>query len=39
MELMDTRIKNEDDLKRMFDYPVIGVIPEIVIDNPKSEKD
>lgn len=33
MELMDTRIKNEDDLKKMFDYPVIGIIPEIVVDD------
>lgn len=38
MELMDTRIKNEDDLKRMFDYPVIGVIPEIVVEAAKTEK-
>lgn len=39
MEFMDTRIKNEDDLKKLFDYPVIGVIPEIVaLDDSKSEK-
>jgi capsular polysaccharide biosynthesis protein len=38
MELMDTRIKNEDDLKRMFDYPVIGVIPEIIVDEAVPEK-
>jgi capsular polysaccharide biosynthesis protein len=38
MELMDTRIKSEDDLKKMFDYPVIGVIPEIVVEVAKTEK-
>lgn len=39
MEFMDTRIKNEEDLKKMFDYPVIGIIPEIVVDEEgKAEK-
>lgn len=32
MELMDTRIKNEEDLKKLVEYPVIGIIPEIVVE-------
>lgn len=31
MEFMDTRIKSEDDLKKLVDYPVIGIIPEITV--------
>ena len=38
MELMDTRIKNEDDLKKLLDYPVLGVIPEIIVDEPEENK-
>jgi len=30
LEMFDTRVKSEDDLERMLDYPVIGVIPNIV---------
>jgi capsular polysaccharide biosynthesis protein len=32
MELTDTRIKNEEDLKKLVEYPVIGIIPEISVD-------
>lgn len=38
MELMDTRIKNEDDLKKLLDYPILGVIPEIVVDESETDK-
>lgn len=38
MELMDTRIKNEDDLKKLLDYPVIGTIPEIIIEENQADK-
>ncbi len=38
MELMDTRIKSEDDLKKLLDYPVLGVIPEIIVDEPEENK-
>lgn len=32
MEMLDTRIKNEEELAKMFDIPVIGVIPEIIVE-------
>lgn len=38
MELMDTRIKNEDDLKKLLDYPILGVIPEIVVEESETDK-
>ncbi len=37
MELMDTRIKNEEDLKKLTEYPVIGIIPEIFVDEENTE--
>jgi capsular polysaccharide biosynthesis protein len=36
MELTDTRIKNEEDLKKLVDYPVIGIIPEIFVDSDEA---
>ncbi len=38
MELMDTRIKNEDDLKKLLEYPVIGIIPEITVEETSAEQ-
>jgi capsular polysaccharide biosynthesis protein len=38
MELMDTRVKNEDDLKKLLEYPVVGIIPEIVAEENTSEQ-
>ena len=38
MELMETRIKNEDDLKKLLDYPILGVIPEIVVEESETDK-
>lgn len=36
LEMFDTRVKNEDDLERSFEYPIIGVIPNIT-DNTEEE--
>jgi capsular polysaccharide biosynthesis protein len=36
MELTDTRIKNEEDLKKLVEYPVIGIIPEILIEDEEE---
>lgn len=32
MEILDTRIKSEEELAKLLDIPVIGVIPEIYVD-------
>lgn len=32
MELMDSRIKDEEQIRTLFDLPVLGIIPEITID-------
>ncbi len=37
MELMDTRVKNEEDLKKLLEYPVIGIIPEISVEENAGE--
>ena len=31
-ELLDTRIKDEDDLKNRYNIPVLGVIPNLDVD-------
>lgn len=36
-ELLDARIKNESDLEKMFDYPILGVIPKIGEKNSGQE--
>ncbi len=36
--LLDKRIKSEDDLERLFDLPVLGMIPEFDGDRKKSSK-
>lgn len=33
--LTDNNIKNEEEVKKIFDYPIIGNIPDIQIDNKK----
>ncbi len=38
MELMDTRIKNEEDLKKLVEFPVIGIIPEISVEENTAEQ-
>ncbi len=35
-EMFDMRIKTEDDLTKMFDLPILGIIPDI--DNPQNHK-
>lgn len=32
MEILDTRIKSEEELTKLLDIPVIGVIPEIFVE-------
>lgn len=36
--LLDKRIKSEDDLERLFDLPVLGIIPAFDSDHKKSSK-
>ena len=36
-ELLDARIKNEADLEKLFDYPILGVIPKIGEKNSGQE--
>ncbi len=36
-ELFDSRIKNEVDLEKLFDYPILGVIPKIGDKNSGQE--
>ncbi len=36
-ELLDARIKNESDLEKLFDYPILGVIPKIGEKNSGQE--
>ncbi|MBR2916256.1 MAG: hypothetical protein IKC07_01470 [Clostridia bacterium] len=36
-ELLDVRIKNESDLEKLFDYPILGVIPKIGERNSGQE--
>ncbi len=36
-ELLDVRIKNESDIEKLFDYPVLGIIPKIGEKNSGQE--
>ena len=37
-ELLDTRIKNEEDLSRRYDIPILGVIPDFSGNSRKKRK-
>lgn len=37
--LTDTKVKTEEEVKKIFDYPIIGSIPEIEILNTEAEED
>lgn len=36
--VLDKRIKGEDDLERLFDLPVLGVIPEFMVEHVSGSK-
>lgn len=36
--MLDTRVKNEEDLEKICNVPVLGVIPDLTIDNKTSKK-
>ena len=33
----DTKVKTEDEIKKIFDYPIIGMIPDFEINETKKE--
>ena len=37
--LTDTKVKTEEDVKKIFDYPVIGVIPEFKVEERGKDND
>ena len=37
--LTDTKVKTEEDVKKIFDYPVIGVIPEFKVEERCKDND
>ena len=37
--LTDTKVKTEEEVKRIFDYPIIGSIPDFEIEEPEDEED
>ena len=37
--LSDTKVKTEEDVKKIFDYPVIGVIPEFKVEERGKDND
>ena len=37
--LTDTKVKTEEDVKKIFDYPVIGVIPEFKVEERGKNND
>ena len=36
---MDTKVKTEDEVKKIFDYPIIGSIPDFEIKDAEVEED
>lgn len=37
--LTDTKVKTEEDVKKIFDYPVIGIIPEFKVEERGKDND
>ena len=37
--LTDTKVKTEEDVKKIFDYPVIGIIPEFKVEERGKNND
>lgn len=37
-EVMDVTIYSEEDLEGKFDYPILGTIPNIIMENPSDKK-
>jgi len=36
-ELLDTRIKSEEEIAQLFQYPILGVVPDFTLGNKKGE--